>query len=302
MEKFSILNKVEKTNIKTSFGLLTINNIQIDPLLFEDYIYKIVFDKKRLEYIFATSIKDINDFVMILKRFIPHTKPENLDSFVDEQMKNVNFYSFFAEGLISIILNDLYNYSLSSGTIDIRNTLIDSHTGVDACMYDLDNNVFILGESKFYKDVKAGINKIISDFTSEKGFFNKLDSFKRNIESNQISQSILLRKLDKEIVDEISLNEFLKLDIKFAGFVLHQQNGKIDKYFEPSYYDNLNISTNLIQSNISNVLNTNFTNSNFNIIFLHIPISNKKEFIKLIIEKVYNEIEDIRNGKHSIQQ
>ncbi len=36
-----------------SFGLLTINNIQIDPLLFEDYIYKIVFDKKRLEYIFV---------------------------------------------------------------------------------------------------------------------------------------------------------------------------------------------------------------------------------------------------------
>ena len=228
--------------------------------------------------------------------------PENLDSFVDEQMKNVNFYSFFAEGLMSIVLNDLFNYSLSAGTIDLGHTLIDSHTGVDACMYDSENNVFILGESKFYKDVKSGINQIILDFTKKAGFFNKLDSFKRKTEANEISRKILLKKLDKGILDEITLKEFLQLDINFAGFVLHQQNGKIDKYFEPSYYDNLNISTNLIQSNISNVLNTNFTNSKFNIIFLHIPISNKKEFIKLIIEKVYNEIEDIRNGKHIIQQ
>ena len=301
MEKFNILNNVEKTDIKTSFGLLTINNVQINPLLFEEYINKIVFNKKRLEYIFATSIKDNKDYVMILKRFIPHTKPEDLDSFVDKQLKNVNFYSFFAEGLISIILNDLFNYSLSSGTIDIRDTLIDSHTGVDACMYDLENNVFILGESKFYKDVKAGINNIISDFTNNNGFFNKLDSFKRNIESNQISQSILLRKLDKEIVDEITLEEFLKLDIKFAGFVLHQQNGNIEKYFETTYYDDFVISSDLIEENISNVLNTNYKNSKISIIFLHIPISNKKEFIKIILEKVYNEIEDIRNGKCSIQ-
>ena len=205
MEKFSILNKVEKTNIKTSFGLLTINNIQIDPLLFEEYIYKIVFDMKRLEYIFATSIKDTNDYVKILKRFIPHAKPENLDSFVDEQMKNVNFYSFFAEGLMSIVLNDLFNYSLSAGTIDLGHTLIDSHTGVDACMYDSKNNVFILGESKFYKDVKSGINQIISDFTKKAGFFNKLDSFKRKTEANEISRKILLKKLDKGILDEINV-------------------------------------------------------------------------------------------------
>jgi|GEM_PF-7101919 hypothetical protein len=79
MEKFNILNKVDKTNIKTSFGVLTINNIQIEPLLFEDYIYKIVFDKKRFENIYAISIKDINDYVMILKRFIPHTRLENLE-------------------------------------------------------------------------------------------------------------------------------------------------------------------------------------------------------------------------------
>ena len=57
---------------------------------------------------------------------------------------------------------------------------------------------------------------------------------------------------------------------------------------------------NLIKKNISNVLNTNFANTKFNIIFLHIPISRKKDFIKLILEKVYNEIEDIRNGKYVI--
>ncbi len=68
---------------------------------------------------------------------------------------------------MGLVFRDLYNYSLAKGVIDIGETLSDSHTGVDACLYNLEHNVIVLGEAKFYESLSGGMNKIINDFVGK---------------------------------------------------------------------------------------------------------------------------------------
>lgn len=74
-----------------------------------------------------------------------------------------------------------------------------------------------LGEAKFYKEFSDGLNKIIEDFTSKKGFLNKLSSFYKHCKNNPQSKSIIIKQLGKTTLMVINLDEFLSLDIIMQG-------------------------------------------------------------------------------------
>lgn len=297
MSKFIIHHKKDKPKFKTTFGLISVKNIEIDFAKLQKYVSEIILDKENLEYIFCDKISDKEDYYNMLKRFTPNKKVENLEQFVkDELSKNVNFYSFFAEALLPIILRDLYNYNLTSAVININDTLIDGHTGTDSCLYGKDDNIIVFGESKFYKDVNDGINCIIDDFKNEQGFKNKIDKFKRLIENNRESKSIIIKQLNKTSLEEISYNEFLSLNIIYTGFVLHEHLVQINTYFNEKFYDKFIVSCEDISKNLNTIFDVDKSKLQHILYFFHLPVSNKSELIKMVIENAQGIMEDLRNG------
>lgn len=112
---------------------------------------------------YVLRILFLNQTKNIYKRFKPRSKiTTDIDKFVEENIRtNKSFYSFLAEGILGLIFRDIYGYRLAKGVIDIGATLADSHTGVDACMYNLEHNIIVLGEAKFYESLSGGMNQRI---------------------------------------------------------------------------------------------------------------------------------------------
>ena len=162
MHKINVYNEQSQKIIKTSYGVLSIDNINISPEKLEEYCSEILFPKTNLEFIFNKKINCNEDFVAMLELFLPIDVDKDIKTYIEEKVnKNVNFYSFFAEALLAVAFRDIYNYKLVSAAVDINDTLVDSHTGADACLYDEKNNIMILGEAKFYKILSDGLDKII---------------------------------------------------------------------------------------------------------------------------------------------
>lgn len=93
------------------------------------------------------SEKTLNSFKKrnIYKRFIPKDDAlKDLDTYISECLENnKSFYSFLAEGVLALVFRDLLNYKLAKAVIDVHETLVDSHTGADACMYDENKKILI---------------------------------------------------------------------------------------------------------------------------------------------------------------
>ena len=297
MSKFIIHHKRDNPKLKTTFGLISVENIEVDFIKLQKYVSEVILNKENLEFIFCDKIKDEEDYYNMLKRFTPNKKVDDLEKFVkDELSKNVNFYSFFAEALLPIVLKDLYNYSLTSSVISLNDTLIDGHTGTDSCLYGKTNNVIVFGESKFYKDVNNGINCIIDDFKNEQGFKNKIDKFKRLIENNRDSKSIIIKQLNKTNLEEISYKEFLSLNIMYTGFVLHEHLVQTHTYFSEKFYDKFSISYEDISKNLNSIFDIDKSKLQHTLYFFHLPVSSKKELITMVIENAQSIMEDLRNG------
>ena len=299
MHKINVYNKQEKLVIKTSYGILTIDNIDIAPEKLEEYCSEILLHKDNLQFIFDKDISCDEDFVAMLELFLPVDVDEDIKAYIEGEMnKNVNFYSFFAEALLTVAFRDIYDYKLVSAAVDINDTLVDSHTGADACLYDDGNNVLILGEAKFYKEFSDGLNKIIEDFTSKKGFLNKLSSFYKHCKNNPQSKSIIIKQLGETALMVINLDEFLSLDIVYAGFVLHQHKGKLNKYFDENFYDEFDISAEKISKNIADAVGKEIK-TNHKIVLFHLPINSKKDLIDKIIANAEKIRTDIINGNNN---
>lgn len=295
MNKFILNNNIEKSTIRTKYGSVSIKNIKFNPSELEDYLPILVLEDDNLYFMFQSN--NISDKMKykILNRFIPPYNIEKIEDYVEDSLKNNrNFYSFLAEGILSLVFRDIYNYQLSFGIIDTSSTLNDTHSGADACMFDSKNNVLILGEAKFYEKFYSGIKSIIDDFC-EKNIINKLESFQKKSSENESSFEIVLKNLNKNTFEEITLEEFLNQKIIFAGFVLHSSSEyKIKKCLNYDFYDKFDISVHSLENNISKCLNKNFFNSNYEIILLHLPINSKKDLIKKIIEKAKEKISILR--------
>ena len=281
---FEYQYKIPKTEINTTYGSIGIKNIVFEPGEIEKVLPDIVFEDENLKHMFAEE--NLNDFRRrnIYKRFIPKTKTNlELEQFINHSMaSNASFYSFLAEGILGLVFRDLYDYRLAKGIIDVNDTLSDSHTGVDACMYDLDNNIIVLGEAKFYNELYSGVNKIIEDFT-KKSIKNKIESLQTASENCIETSRIIIKNLGSDSYDELTVDRFMNQTIIFAGFVLHSETD-ISKYGNNNFYDIYKLSVQALIDNIKKSLNIKEIKGNYEIIMVHLPINNKKNLIGKIIE------------------
>ena len=281
---FEYQYKIPKVELKTTFGSIGIKNIIFTPDEIEKVLPDIVFDEENLKHMFAEDHLDNFKKRNIYRRFAPKTKTTiDLDDFIDKSMaSNFSFYSFLAEGVLGLVFRDLYDYQLAKGVIDVTDTLNDSHTGVDACMYDIENNIIVLGEAKFYGDLYSGINKIIEDFT-KKSIKNKLENLQSSAENCIETSRIIIKNLGSDGYDELTVDQFINQKIIFAGFVLHSETD-ISKYSNDDFYDIYKISTQALTENIKKSLNVNDLKGKFEILMVHLPIKSKKRLIVKIIE------------------
>lgn len=281
---FEYKYKIPKAELKTTFGSICIRNIIFDPIEIEKALPDIVFNDENLMHMFAED--DLSDSKKrnIYKRFAPRTQNAlELEQFVDNGLaSNKNFYSFLAEGILSLIFRDIYDYQLAKGVIDVNDTLNDTHTGVDACMYNLENNIIILGEAKFYGNLSAGLTEIIKDFT-QKNIKNKLESLQIATENCLESSSIIIKNLGSNAYEELTIEQFIKQKIIFAGFVLHSESS-VAKYGNNDFYDIYKISVELLTKKIKKVLKLDELKGEYEIVMVHLPVSNKKALIAKIIE------------------
>lgn len=287
---------VEKKIIRTKYGSVCIENVEFNPEDLQQKLPQIIFDEENLKYMFSDDMLDNFSKFNIFKRFIPKDVPDELTlEYVTKNIKNnKNFYSFLAEGILGLVYKNLYNYKLSKGLIDMLDTVNDTHTGVDACMYDRQNNVVILGEAKFYEDLNQGINKIISDFTN-KNIKNKIESLETAVANNREAYEIAIKNIDKEKYEKYSLEEFLNQKLVFAGFVLHSETSTRG-YDAVDFYDRYNITSERLKKNIEKSLNIDKIKADYKIVIIHLPIKDKKTLIMRIIEIANKELENLRGG------
>ncbi len=285
MNKFCLKNKVEKQIISTSYGLVAINNIVFDPLEIENYLPNIIFDDNNLKFMFQQNKLNTRMRRLILNRFIPNDRSIDLTTYVQNSLsQNKNFYSFLAEGMLTLIFRDINNYELATGILDVTNTLNDTHSGVDACMFDRENSVLVLGEAKFYRSFKEGIEAVFDDFKNKK-ILNKIDSFKRNSEYNEESEDIIIKNLCTNNIMELTLQEFVNQNLIFAGFVLHNSLKRVDTYLKEGFYNSLYFSVDDLKNKINKNLNTDVSKCKYEVFLFHLPINDKKELIEKIITR-----------------
>ena len=192
---------------------------------------------------------------------------------------------------MGLVFRDLYNYSLAKGVIDIGETLSDSHTGVDACLYNLEHNVIVLGEAKFYESLSRGMNKIINDFVG-KSIKNKLESLQTNVENCEEACQIVIKNLQLEDYDELTVEQFMNQRIVFAGFVLHSETD-VSQYNKPDFYNKYFVSTQQLEKNINDSLKHDDIEGKYEIILVHLPIKDKKSLIVKIIESAKDKIRNM---------
>lgn len=293
---FKSYKTISKIEIKTEYSSVSIENIEFDPCKLEDALPDIVLNDDSIKHMFAEE--DLNHFKRknIYNRFIPQTDTNyKLEKYIQNSIhSNKSFYSFLAEGILGLVYRDLYGYNLAKCVIDVCDTLSDSHTGVDACMYDRINQHLVLGEAKFYESFDGGITAIIKDFT-ENNIKNKLESMKIKAENNTDAYNIIIKNLNKESYLNLNLEEFMNQTIIFAGFVLHSESN-IKKYESESTYDKYKDISTKLKENICNSLNLKNIRGNYSIIFIHLPIKQKKCLIHKIIKTAEAKLRKLGDG------
>ena len=276
--------KVPQNEHKTTYGSLRISNIVFEPGEIERALPDIVFTDDNLKHMFAEENLNKNKRKNIYRRFIPKCELlPDIKTFVASNIStNRTFYSFLAEGILGLVFRDLYDFDLAKGIIDISETLSDSHTGVDACLYNLNHNVIVLGEAKFYEKLSEGMDKIIKDFV-ENNMKNKLESLQTNVENCDEAIQIVIKNLRMEEYDELTIDQFMNQKIVFAGFVLHSEND-VSRYSEPNFYNRYFVSTSQLKENINESLKHDDINGEYEIILVHLPVKDKKSLIVKMIE------------------
>lgn len=126
------------------------------------------------------------------------------------------------------------------------------------------------------------MNKIIDDFVS-KNIKNKLESLQTNAENCEETCQIIIKNLQLEDYDELTVDQFMNQRIVFAGFVLHSEQD-ISQYDKQDFYNKYFISTQQLEYNISDSLKHNDIEGEYEIILVHLPIKDKKSLIVKMIE------------------
>ena len=281
---FQYKYKVPKSKFKTTYGSICIENIVFEPNEIERVLPDIVFEDENLKHMFAEDNLSTMKRKNIYKRFKPRSKiTTDIDKFVEVNIRtNKSFYSFLAEGILGLIFRDIYGYRLAKGVIDIGATLADVHTGVDACMYNLEHNIIVLGEAKFYESLSGGMNQIITDLV-DKSIKNKLESLQTGVENCEEAYQIVIKNLALEDYDELTVDEFMNQRIVFAGFVLHSE-ADVSQYGNQDFYDKYVVSAQQLEKNVCDSLKHDDIEGDYEIKLVHLPIKDKKSLILKMIE------------------
>ena len=289
-EHNSIINFQE---LSTKYGSIKIKTIVFEPSEIEDNLSDIIFNDVNLIHMFQE--KNLDDFNRknIYARFIPQEEPDlTLEEYIKKGIaENKNFYSFLAEGILSLVFRDIYRYELSRGVIDVSETLTYTHTGVDSCLYNIENGIIVLGEAKFYESLSGGINAIISDFKT-KSIKSKLSSLQRTAQSNRTSYDIIIKNLENNSYNGLLLEQFMNQKIVFAGFVLHSEC-RTSLVCDESFYSTYKISTKDIEDNIDFSLGKSMVKGDYEIIMVHLPIKDKKELIAKVISSAKSKFKGV---------
>lgn len=293
---FYYYNHIQKT--ESDWGSIGIKHVTFSPKELRENIPEIVFQKDNLGYMFQSDLSIIDNHINTCDRFVPLLKQgQSVSDYIKNHGDtNNNFYSFLAEGILALVYRDITGYKIAKAVIDIDGTLNDSHTGADACMYDDINNVIVLGEAKFYKNSRDGINAIINDFINHK-IVNKLESLCKISNTRRVTKTILMHNLGTGAHEEITIDKFLSQKIVFAGFVLHdEKESSIKNYKDPTRYDGYKIDIVALNRNIeSSFCGLKLAHNNYEIIIVHLPIDSKDQLIMDVIEKAQNERRRLEN-------
>lgn len=293
MEKIGINKKFEFVQNKSSFGSLKVENVCFTANALEDYIYKYILNEENLKFIFCEKNYNNSKKNIMLRRFVPPYKPDDISKYVDEEIEKHNsFYSFLAEALLPIVYRDVYGCKLSAAAVDEDKTLIDTETGADACLFDKKNKTIILGEAKFYKDLNDGFNKIIKNFSEENSLFNKIDNLIRKTKNSSMARSFLIKCFGERQYEKYTFDEFISLRFGFFGFVLHELgNTNIEIFDSSEFYDKYDISDQKINYNLKKSFSLQKTLDCYVVMF-HFFIDSKKNLIKKTIEYAYKLLEE----------
>lgn len=225
---------------------------------------------------FAKNYTEIEDFEQLLIRFIPEEHVDDLDEYLEKNEENSkSFYSFLAEGLLGVIYNSILEFKVAHALIDINQTLSDTNSGVDGCMYNEEHKVLGFCEAKFYNKYSDGKRRIEEDLTES--IKNKINSFYAHARSNSCTKSMILKDLKTDKITNVKSNDILSMNLNFLGFVLHSKN-ITDRY----NYKNM-ITVDEIVSNLKNEFSSQKNFGEYKVYLFHLPINDKKQLIKKII-------------------
>lgn len=281
MEKVSfIIHNEYKHEENNRFLNVRLNGVDITSTELDKYITAVVLDLENICYgLSINSDPDRNLKIALFNRFLPVSLDgKTVEEFVDANT-DPKFYSFLAEYLSSIVFRDVFNFKLTASVLSIDDTVFDTHTGVDACFYDSNKNKIVLGESKFYINIGNAINQIRSDLTSGE-HYNKFASLYRKAYSNPDTASIIMQKLDIDDYEKITFEDFLKMDLIFTGFIMHEDR----KSITPKELKDL---CNFVADDITKHIHSfGFEiKNNYSLVVLNLPVKSKKELIVKIITK-----------------
>ena len=258
--KFTIESKAISTCKKYNFSIYNHSLSMVD---LDNYILEIIYDDDKLNYLFQPNIApNAEARKSQLRRFIErdfkNRESEVKDSEIRRRIQNntnSSYYSFFAEALLARLNIDYVDKHLVSGVVAVGDGLTKIATGADVCMFS--EKYLVMGEAKFYANLRAGTKSIIEDST----FVSKINDFIDSIIDSP--QEIILKSITGRVNEKTSA-EIKKLPFILSGFVLHTKNikGRYDSSYE------------LVNSvNIANLP------THYKIHLYHLPIESKDELI-----------------------
>ncbi len=99
-----------------------------------------------------------------------------------------------------------------------------------------------------------------------------MESLQTNVENCEEACQIVIKNLQLEDYDELTVEQFMNQRIVFAGFVLHSETD-VSQYNKPDFYNKYFVSTQQLEKkNINDSLKHDDIEGKYEIILVHLPI------------------------------
>lgn len=275
--KVNLFNK--DNTIKIRLKNITWEDLFADKTILFNVISDMLLDEKNLLY-YATQ-KESTKTIVDTKKYVDSLiKNNNLIYAIDDvfnalgwkdeiNIENTRFQGDLAEYLMSILLDKFTNVETLVSKISFKTSSKMSVYGNDNVYFDYENDILYFGESKFYKDVRVGLDEALKSIESHSTI--KEISFVRNHTSSFIAENDekrikVVEKYENAYIDDLNIRSII--------FVINQDIYEKEKYEEMliEYFSNKDF----IQSETEEL------------IMVFLPILSKKEFLKFFERRVNN--------------